>query len=200
MTIYYTARDTYDKIDNGNGFSWDKYLEWSKLTHLTELVSVDCMLNEVLVEPDRKNEDDWKYIVTDDSYETGFFTLLDYVLRKMKPRERFNLLAVVIEPRQDCKNVKLDDFEFVGYDLLDQEYGNSALTNCGGFDESFLPTDLNRFGLIEDYEKAYDIKQSLLANNPDEHHADTNVIAIWRHKTIGREKAEPLTGALKKSG
>lgn len=182
MTFYYTARGTYDKNESGDGFSWDKYLELSKLTHLTELVSVDGMLNEVLVEPDRKNEDDWNYIVTDNCYETGFFTSLDYVLRKMEPRERFNLLTVVIEPRQDCKSVKLNDFEFVGYDLLDQEYGNSALTNCGGFDETFLPTELNQFGLVKDYEKVYDIKQRLLTNNPDEHHADTNVIAIWRHK------------------
>jgi len=189
MTIYFTARGTYDKNDSRECFSWDKYVEWGKLTHLTELVCVDIILNEVLVEPDRDNDEDWKYIVTDGSYETGFFTSLDYVLRKMQPRERFNLLAVVIEPRQDCKNVKLDDFEFVGYDLLDQEYGNSALTNCGGFDETFQPAELNGFGLIEDFEKAYDIKQRLLANNPDEHHADTNVIALWRHETKGRVKA-----------
>lgn len=190
MTFYYTARGTYDKNNSRDGFSWDKYVEWSKLTHLTELVSVDIFLNEVLIEPDRENEEDWKYIVTDDSYETGFFTSLDYVLQKMQPRERFNLLAVVIEPTRDCQNVKLNDFEFVGYDLLDREYGNSALTNCGGFDETFLPAELNQFGLIEDFEKAYDIKQRLLANNPDEHHADTNVIAIWRHKIIGTVKAE----------
>lgn len=163
---------------------------------MTELVSVDGTLNEVLVEPDRKDAEDWNYIVTDEIYETGFFTSMDYVLRKMHPKEKFNLLAVVIEPKQDCKNVTLNDFEFVGYDLLDKEYGNSALTNCGGFDETFLPSELNPFGLIEDYEKAYDVKSRLLANNPDEHHADTNVIAIWRHKTLGRQKAEPLTVCL----
>jgi hypothetical protein len=95
---------------------------------------------------------------------------------------------VVIEPRQDCNHVKLEDFEFVGYDLLDKEYGNSALSNCGGFDETFLPADLNQFGLIDDYEKAKDVKRRLLQNNPEEHHADTNVIAIWRHKTVGRTK------------
>ncbi len=74
----------------------------------------------------------------------------------------------------------------LGYDLLDQDFGISALTNCGGFDETFLPEDLNKYGLIDDFAKAYDIKKRLLENNPEEHHADTNVIAVWRHRTIGR--------------
>jgi hypothetical protein len=102
--------------------SWEKYLKWSKLTHLTEVVSLDGILNEPLVESDYDNPDDWNYIATDGVYETGFFTSLEYVLQKMDPRQRFNLLAEVIEPTQDCKNVKLEDFEFAGYDLLDKEY------------------------------------------------------------------------------
>jgi hypothetical protein len=184
MTFYYTARGAYDKDYDEN--AWQKYIDWSKLTHLKELVSVDSTLNELLVEPDRDNEEDWRCIVIDDYYETGFFTPLDYVLRKIKSREKFNLLAVVINPIEHCNDVKLENFEFLGYDLLDREYGNSALSNCGGFDETFLASDLNHFGLIEDYEKAFDIRRRLLENNPDEHHADTNVIAIWRHNTIGK--------------
>ena len=39
---------------------------------------------------------------------------------------------------------------------------------------------------VDDYMKAYDIKKCLLKNNPDEYHADTNVVAVWRHQTIGR--------------
>lgn len=185
MTFYYTARGAYDKDYGEDGMSWQKYIEFSGLTHLTELVSLDGMLNEVLVEPDRDNEDDWNYIVTDNEYETGFFTTLEYVLQKTKTRDRFNLLAVVIEPTEDCKNVTPDNFEFVGYDLLDKDYSISALANCGGFDETFLPVDQNQYGLVDDYDKAFDIKKRLLENNPEEHHADTNVIAVWRHKTIG---------------
>jgi len=60
------------------------------------------------------------------------------------------------------------------------------LTNCGGFDETFLGSDLNDKGLIDDFVKAYDIKKRLLESNPELHHADTNVIAVWRHQTIGR--------------
>ena len=104
----------------------------------------------------------------------------------MEPTEKFNLLAVVIEPLHDCKDVKLEDFVFIGYDLLDREYGTSALTNLGGLNETFFPSDLTQFGLIDDYEKTLDVKKRILKNNPETHHANTNVIAVWRHKTIGR--------------
>ena len=186
MTFYFTARRIYCKGFDASGMSWDKYIEWSRLTQLTELISVDGMLNEVLFEPDRNNEDEWNFIVADDHYETGFFATLDYVLKKVGNITTFNLLAVTIEPTQNCKTVKIDHFDFIGYDLLDKDYSVSALSNCGGFDETFLPSELNQFGLIDDYGKAYDIKKRLLENNPEEHHADTNVIALWRHQRIGR--------------
>lgn len=188
MNIYFTAREKYGKDYDADVMIWNDYTKWSKLFHLTELVSVDLSLNENLIEPDRGNEGDWTYIVQDGCYETGFYRSLDYVLRKMKPKERFNLLAVVINPSEDSKAVELPDFEFLGFDLLDQEYTHSALSNCGGFDETFLPSELNELGLISDFEKVYNIRRRLAENNPNEHRADTNVIAIWRHKTLGREK------------
>ena len=144
------------------------------------------MLNEDLITPDHQNEYDWKYIVTDGEYVTGLFSSLDYVLGKMEPIDRFNLLSVVIRPETDCSSIHLDGYDFIGYELLDKDYDISALSNCGGFDETFLPSELNHFGLIADYEKAVDICKRLAANNPDEHHADTNVIAVWRHQTIGK--------------
>ena len=45
------------------------------MRHLTELVSLDGMLNEALVEPEYDDADDWHYIHTDGEYITGFFTL-----------------------------------------------------------------------------------------------------------------------------
>jgi hypothetical protein len=41
-----------------------------------------------------------------------------------------------------------DDYQFMGYKLLDQEFGNSAMTHSADFDETFLPADLNHYGLI----------------------------------------------------
>jgi len=186
MKFWYTARGTYDEYYDQDGMSWKKYMEWSKLSQLKEVVSLDMMLNELLVEPDRDNAEDWDHIVTKNLYETGCFTDLDYVIKRMHKTPTFNLLAVIHEPTKECNSITIENFEFMGYDLLDQFYDTSALTNCGGFDETFLPTDINTVGLISEFKKAYLIKQRLLENNPDEHHADCNVIAIWRHKTIGK--------------
>lgn len=186
MDLWYTARRTYDKYYDQEGISWKKYLDWSKLSHLREVISMDTMLNEILVKPDHNYTDNWNHIITQNLYETGCFTDLDYVIKKVQPMLGFNLLAVIREPIKEFNSITVKDFEFVGYDLLDQSYDTSALTNCGGFDETFSTSDLNAFGLISDYEKAYVIKKKLFENNPDEYHADYNVIAIWRHKTIGR--------------
>ncbi|MGS2740854.1 hypothetical protein [Sinomicrobium sp. M5D2P17] len=62
MTFLYTVRGTYDKNYDEDGMSRKKYMEWSKRTHLTELVSLEGMPNEIVVEPDYGNEEDWKFI------------------------------------------------------------------------------------------------------------------------------------------
>lgn len=188
MEYLYTATESYGPDYDADGSSWSKYLEFSRLTHLTELISLDGMLNGLLFEPDRGDPGDWKFIVLDDVYETGLFNSLDYVLNHVTGKTKFNLLTVVKDPNAKCEEIIFDGFEFVGYDLLDRDYSTSALSNCGGFDETFLPSDLNRYGLIDAFEKAHDIRDRLFVNNPGEHHADCNIFAIWRHQTIGRSK------------
>lgn len=71
---------------------------------------------------DWQKEDYWCFSVADNMYSTGFFASLDYVLRKTKNKERFNLLAVVKKPAEDCKGIRLDGFDLVGYDLLDIKF------------------------------------------------------------------------------
>ena len=66
--IWYTARATFDP-EHGAEFSWDKYIKWSNLTHLTELVSLDGILNGLVFEPDYNSKEDWKYIVTEELIE-----------------------------------------------------------------------------------------------------------------------------------
>ena len=41
----------------------------------------------------------------------------------------------------------------------------SEFTNCGGFPETFSPTDQNNYGLIADFEKAINIKKRLFENH-----------------------------------
>lgn len=188
MDYWYTATETYDKDYDSDGSSWTKYIEFSKLTHLTELVSLDGMLNGLIFEPDRGEKGDWDYIIVDNLYETGLFNSLDYVTEKVKDKARFNLLTVVKEPTEKCEEIRISNFEFVGYELLDKDYSTSALSNCGGHDETFKPTDLNHYGLIATFDKAYDIRDRLLKNNPMEHHADCYVFGLWRHKELGRVK------------
>ncbi|NIG54054.1 hypothetical protein [Chitinophaga sp. Cy-1792] len=185
MTFLYTARARFDKESEPDHSPWTKYIQWSRLYQLTELVSMDTCLNEVLVEPDRDNDDDWKEFVFNGYAETGCFKTLEYVLAKTDTNKRFNLLTVVIQPESDCSLIQLDNYDFLGYDLMDDYYDTSALSNCSGFDETFLPSELNNYGLISDYEKACSISDRLYENNPGEDHADTNIVAIWRHRTIG---------------
>lgn len=185
MKLLFAARDKYDENTNDE-FSLEKYKDWSKLYHIDELVSLDAMLNKNLVEPNYDNEEDWKNIHIVNMVQTEFYNNLEYVLNKISLNTKFNLLAIEIEPNHERSNYDLVDYEFIGYDLLDQDYSISALTNCGGFDESFLPADLNNKGLIDRLDKAKDIQRKLLENNPEEHHADTNVIAVWRNMKIGK--------------
>lgn len=74
---------------------------------------------------------------------------------------------------------KTDDFVFCGYDLA-ESFEVSALTNCGGFDETFTYKDLNSLGLIPDFLTAQKIKINLAENNPNDDHAFCLLFAIWR--------------------
>jgi hypothetical protein len=181
MTFLYVARGVFNKASEG----WNKYIEWSKLTHLTEVVSLDICLNEILM---KYRNNDLNYIHVNDNCITDYYTNLEYIIKRIEQKDKINLLMIVFEPEHDCRNVIKNDFEFIGYDLLDTNCDISALTNCGGFDETFLPKDLNDKGLIDDFAKAYDVKKRLYENNPDEVHADTNVIAIWRYKKTGHNE------------
>ena len=140
MTFLYTARKAFGQDWNEDGLSWDRYINWKGLTHITEIVTLDGMLNKSLIE----SPGNWDYVYSPDMCLTTYFTNLDYVIQEAKGNNRFNLLTIAIEPDQDCKDLTVDGFEFVGYDLMDQPYFDiSSLTNCDGFNEPILPGDTN---------------------------------------------------------
>ena len=188
--IWYTARKTFDPDDKAE-CSWDKYITWSRLTHVTELVSLDGLLNGPVFEPDFDSGEDWKHIITEGRMITQFFNSLDYVLEKTKELKHFNLLAVIKEPGE-TKGELTQDFECIGYDLVEVGGNISALTNCGGFDESFLPSELNTYGLLSEWNKAKSIQRNLRINNPEEPHADCYLFEVWRHRTMGRKNKTSL--------
>ena len=184
MTFWYNAIAPFTPQYHAHGHSWDDYAAWYGLHHLKEMVSLDTLLNPLLVEPEYKNPNDWNFIVSYDRWLTGFFTTIDYVLKRTE-QTTFNLLAVVQEPEERCETITLDDFEFVGYDILDKSYDISSLNNCTGLNSSLEQADFNQSGLISYYERAFTIRKEFLEQNKGEH-TDCYVIAIWRHKTIGR--------------
>ena len=188
--IWYTARKAFGS-DYEVEFSWDKYIEWSKLTHLSEVVSLDGLLNELAFESDFDSAEAWEYVVVVEQMITKFFNSLDYVIEQTKDLEYFNLLAVVREPNEAKRELN-GEFDFVGYDLIERGGSISALTNCGGFDESFLPKDLNEFGLVSEWAKAKKIQTDLRINNPEEPHADCYLFEVWRHKSIGRKNTKSI--------
>ncbi len=186
MKFYYTLRAVFNKNTTKDGFSWEDYIEFNFLAHCTEIVSLDCMLNEDLVLVDINDPKTYDYLFIDGSFSTYMYSDLEFVMQNVDAKPPYNVMACVVEPTADCAKHVLKNFEFVGYDLMDKSYDMSALTNCGGTPEVFLPSEQNQFGLIADFEKAYDIKKRLFKNNPNEYHANCNVIALWRHKKLGR--------------
>lgn len=186
MNLLYTLRAAFDSGYDEDGDSWHQYKRWSRLQQLTELVSLDALLNETLVLPDYNNAADWEEIHVLDFCVTGFYHSEEYVLRKALAEAKFNLLAVAIAPEEACECMEIPGYEFVGYDLLDRNFKMSVLTNCGGFDQCFLPTDLNQYGLIDHYQEIQHIQERLRANGAYCSHTHTHVFAVWRHRTIGR--------------
>ena len=183
--IWYSATEKYGP-ENEKKSGWEKYQTWSKLYHLSELVSLDGSLNGLLFEPEVDSEEYWKYVVTEEHITTQFFTSIDYVLKRISGADKFNLLALVKEPGKTIQDLTAN-FSFIGYDLIETDGHISALVNCGGFDKSFLPEDLNQFGLVSNWGRAKNIQQSLLLNYPEEDHADCYLYEVWRHKVIGTE-------------
>jgi hypothetical protein len=183
--IYYTALKTYD-ADNTTGFSWKEYIDWTELFHVKELVSLDGNLNRLAFVLDLDAAEVWDFIISDNGMVMFYFNSLDYVLNHVKDIPFFNLLAIIKEPGKEKANLSAT-YDFIGYDLIEIGGDTSALTNCGGFDETFLPSDLNGYGLVSDYEKAKSIQKKLPINNPEEEHTDCYLYEVWRHKTIGRK-------------
>jgi hypothetical protein len=180
--ILFTARNIYD-LDSDES-SWLNYVKWSRLTHVKEIVSLDGVLNDLVFQPNYEKEID--EIAFNKHLFLPFFKRIEYVKEKASSLEYYNLLAVIKEPSQE-KQVKLEkDFDFIGYDLIEKEGDISALTNCGGFDETFDTQEQNEYGLISDYERAKEIQRELRKNNPQELHADCFLYEIWRHKFVGR--------------
>ena len=160
------------------GEAWRRYLAWSGLSHLRELVTLDTILCPTV--PEELVPEDWRHNVPAD-YQTGYFRSLDYLRARVAGESGLDILAILRNPSaSDVEQVTLPGFQPLGYDLLDVHGDVSALTNCGGWDGLVVPRELSPVGLLGDLGRAYALRDALGLEHAGERHADCDVWAVWR--------------------
>lgn len=166
------------RFDPGAGERWQRYVAWSGLSQLRELVSLDEMLCPTV--PEELTAADWDHNVHAD-YQTSYFRSLEYLRARVIGEASLNILAILQNPSAgDLASVELPGFGFAGFDLLDVCGDVSALTNCAGFDAVFAKAEVSDLGLLRDLRRAYEVQRGLGIAYPHESHAQCHVWAIWR--------------------
>jgi len=184
---FYIATERFDAASDG----WVAYCEWAEIPNLEELVSLDGMLCPPVFQ--FGTPEDWE-----NSIQVGRWIEygdLEPLLERAKGIARRNILAVYRNEERMVGMVPTQKpFEFIGFDLLDDETRISALVNCGGFPESFANAELNRFGLLGSYSRAVEVRVNLSKNNPLEAHAQCQLYEVWRMVDNETRKGENNTG------
>jgi hypothetical protein len=174
MIPWFVATEKFDRTDA----AWAKYIAWSGLKQLEEVVSLDSSLCPTVL-PKIKPEY-WNRIVKED-FMLHFFTELDYLLGEIAAIPRKNLLCVFRNPAAQPSAAQVPEgFEFVGYDLLEKDSGTGALTNCGGFPKAFSNSELSEKGLLMKHERSRTVQEALIREYPNKPHADCHLWAIFR--------------------
>ena len=98
------------RFDPGVGEHWARYVAWSGLTQLTELVSLDEILCPTV--PATLIAADWEHNVHAD-YQTSYFRSLEYLCRRVAGEPKLNILGLLQNPSAgDVEGVVLPGFEF----------------------------------------------------------------------------------------
>ena len=122
---------------------WARFVEWSGLRQLEEVVFDPILCPTVL--PEIKAEY-WPHIVNED-FMLQFFVNYDFFLEQIAGIPAKNVLCVVRNPEgQPALPPSLGAFTFLGYDVVDVQSSASALTNCGGFPDVFDNAELSPKG------------------------------------------------------
>ena len=170
MTPWFIATERFTPTDAG----WGRYIAWSGLTQLDEVVSLDPMLCPTVL---KNIEDDyWPHIVNED-FMLSYFVDLNYLVTQIAGVERKNLLCVYRNPESQPV-ARSSAFEFLGYDLVDTLGSASALSNCGGFPEVFSNSELTPKGLLANHTRAAQVQSELRRTGHD--HSDCHLWAIFR--------------------
>jgi hypothetical protein len=148
------------------GERWADYIQWSGFQHLRELVSTDHMLCPAVL--DELIDADWDYNIHAD-FKTYFFHDVEYLKRRITfDPARHNILSLIERP--SSPTVADHNFEFCGYDILDSFDSVSVLTNCGAFPDVFDASEVNQYGLLDDFSRSLEIAAQLRKAEPDDPH------------------------------
>ena len=176
MLPWFIATETFTPHD---AEAWAKYVSWSHLNHLDEVVSLDPMLCPTVL-PEIKDEY-WVHIVNE-NFMLNFFVDLEFLIQQLSGASEYNLFCVYRNPDRPPPYGMPRGFEFLGYDLVGVEGSASALTNCGGFPDVFDNRELSSKGLLTSFTRAVQVQSELRAKHPEEDHADCHLWAVarWR--------------------
>jgi hypothetical protein len=175
MTPLFIATERFDQSDESR---WRSYVDWAKIPQLVEVVSLDGVLCPRIVK--RLEDEDWNHIVCED-FRLDYFYHLNYLIRRIAGAPHTNILGLYRNPDAHIDIPPAEGgFVFMGYDLIEEATQISALTNCGGFSETFSNEELNQYGLIPAFTRAREVRKLLAERNADDPHAQCEMYAIWR--------------------
>jgi hypothetical protein len=180
MHPYFIATERFDPTSS----RWQTYIRWSKLTQLTDVITLDTVLCPAVVsEIDR---DMWSHIVNE-NFMLTCFTDLQSLLARIGHARSMNVLAVMQNPAGHPSENVPEGFSFKGFDLVERMTQVSALTNCGGYPEVFANSELNPHGLLDDFARALQVQRELREKHPEEPHATCDRWAIYRSESLSRK-------------
>ena len=167
-----------ERFDPSDGEKWHSYTQWANIPALEEVISLDTSLCPRIIR--EFGPDDWAQSMHAD-VAIDYFSNLEYLLQRVAGTPRKNILGLYRNPEAPIdQSPGAGEFVFVGYDLIEELTQISALTNCGGFPNSFSNSELNKYGLIETFDRAAELKIQLKVRNPEEAHANCELYAVWR--------------------
>lgn len=145
---------------------FDDYRTFSGFHHITELVTLDSMMCPDLI--DELRTEDWEHNVQED-FRTELFRDADYLLsRQPTDGSKHQLIAAL-----ECPLLQFaipPGFDMCGYDIMDSYFGSSTLTNCGPIPEAFNASEVNTLGLIDDRDRAFELRDTMRKLQPDDPH------------------------------
>lgn len=160
---------------------WEAFIRWRRLPQLSEVVSIEieCILSLADLTPDDRREIASSDLVGPHPRCFKNLERLKDAIRRRAPVAPFNLLCVHRQPVTVPS--PRTSFEPLGYDLIEDRTGISAVTNCGHqFSDVIEDAEINRFGLIDAFERAKVIQAELLIRHRGDLHANCSLWAISR--------------------